>query len=897
MEVYWCNLAIVFFFTLFLLKLFLQKHANTKKTPPTPPGLPFIGHLHMLKQPLHKTLHQISEKYGHVFSLQFGTRKVLVVSSPSAVEECFTKNDIIFANRPRSLAGKHLNYNYSTIGFASYGDLWRNLRRFTTLELFYTSRLAMFSGIRIEEVRLVVKQIFQDASDQDLKVELSSKFMDVAFNIMLRLIAGKRYYGKDIVDEEAKQFRDIMWEYQQLSASSNLVDFLPLLRWVDFQRVESRMIKLKKKIDYFMELLLKEHRTRRSKSALQLNDQSDTDKGEMKKTLIDVMLSLQEKEPEFTMDWAMALLLNHPEKLERVVAEMDAKVGFDHLLVESELEKLNNLQNVITETLRLYPPAPLLLPHESAEDCTGMKQLSPILKTLFGGKKRLETYGNVFAIHGETSKVNQYSQRDPKLWVDAERFMPERFDGGEISEGYKSIPFGAGRRICPAAAFGRRVVGLGLGALLQCFEWNRVGKEDVNMEEKSALTNPRAQPLEALCKPRQPLINHLLAFRNVLLISSPSAVEEAFSKNDVAFANRPRLLVGKYLNYNYTTVGAAPYGQHWRNLRRLTALEIFSTSRLNTFLSIRRDEVRLLVKNLHESSSHSFTRVEMKSKLSELSFNVIMRMVAGKRYFGVKADNEEAKRFRDITKEIFEIGGASPEDFIPALRWWNYKSIEKRMKIVQKKADSFMQSLIDEQRTRRNGPVDEGEKTKTMIDSMLSLQESDPNYYTDDIIKGIILTLLSAGTDTSAGTMEWAMSLLLNHPAVLKKARAELDNYVGNERLADESDLAKIPYIQSIVNETLRLYPAAPLLVPHESSEDTTIGGYYVPRQTMLMVNAWAIHRDPKVWDDPTSFKPERFEGLKGESEAYKFIPFGLGRRACPGAGLANRVMAWHWLH
>ncbi|KAL5847315.1 hypothetical protein ACOSQ3_010839 [Xanthoceras sorbifolium] len=514
MEVYWCNLAIVFFFTLFLLKLFLQKHANTKKTPPTPPGLPFIGHLHMLKQPLHKTLHQISEKYGHVFSLQFGTRKVLVVSSPSAVEECFTKNDIIFANRPRSLAGKHLNYNYSTIGFASYGDLWRNLRRFTTLELFYTSRLAMFSGIRIEEVRLVVKQIFQDASDQDLKVELSSKFMDVAFNIMLRLIAGKRYYGKDIVDEEAKQFRDIMWEYQQLSASSNLVDFLPLLRWVDFQRVESRMIKLKKKIDYFMELLLKEHRTRRSKSALQLNDQSDTDKGEMKKTLIDVKLSLQEKEPELytdlnikavilamliagtetsssTMDWAMALLLNHPEKLERVVAEMDAKVGFDHLLVESELEKLNNLQNVITETLRLYPPAPLLLPHESAEDCTVCGYDVPQGTMLFA---------NLWTL-----------QRDPKLWVDAERFMPERFDGGEISEGYKLIPFGAGRRICPAAAFGRRVVGLGLGALLQCFEWNRVGKEDVNMEEKSALTNPRAQPLEALCKPRQPLINHLLA--------------------------------------------------------------------------------------------------------------------------------------------------------------------------------------------------------------------------------------------------------------------------------------------------------------------------------------------------------------------------------------------------
>ncbi|TXG55847.1 hypothetical protein EZV62_017160 [Acer yangbiense] len=285
------------------------------------------------------------------------------------------------------------------------------------------------------------------------------------------------------------------------------------------------------------------------------------------------------------------------------------------------------------------------------------------------------------------------------------------------------------------------------------------------------------------------------------------------------------------------------------------ALEIFSTSRLKAFQSIREDEVRLLLKNLHRSSSQ---KVEMKSKLSEQSFNVIMRMVAGKRYFGVdEADSDEAKLFRDIIKEFFEISGASdPGNFIPALRWLNYHSIEKRMKILHKKADSFMQSLIDEKRirTRKIGP------------------------------------------DTSAATIEWALSLLLNHPAVLKKAKAEVDNYVGHDRLVDEADLAKLPYIQSIVNETLRLYPVAPLLAPHESSDDTTIGGYHVPRQTMLMVNAWAIHRDPKVWDDPTSFKPERFEGLMEsghEAYNYKFVPFGLGRRACPGAGLANRVMGF----
>ncbi|KAF5961919.1 cytochrome P450 81D11-like [Camellia sinensis] len=177
----------------------------------------------------------------------------------------------------------------------------------------------------------------------------------------------------------------------------------------------------------------------------------------------------------------------------------------------------------------------------------------------------------------------------------------------------------------------------------------------------------------------------------------------------------------------------------------------------------------------------------------------------------------------------------------------------------------------------------------TMIDHLLSLQESQPEYYTDDIIKGLIAVMILAGTDTSAVTMEWAMSLLVNHPEVLKKARAEIDTHVGQDRLIDEHDLSKLHYLQAIISETFRLFPTAPFLVPHVSSGDCIIGGFNVPCGTLLLVNAWAIHRGPKVWDDPTSFKPERFEG--GEVKGHKLMPFGMGRRACPGSGLAQRVV------
>ncbi|KAJ4965862.1 hypothetical protein NE237_017711 [Protea cynaroides] len=152
-------------------------------------------------------------------------------------------------------------------------------------------------------------------------------------------------------------------------------------------------------------------------------------------------------------------------------------------------------------------------------------------------------------------------------------------------------------------------------------------------------------------------------------------------------------------------------------------------------------------------------------------------------------------------------------------------------------------------------------------------------------------TLLLAGTDTSSGTMEWAMSLLLNHPEILKKAQAEIDGSIGQERLLEESDLSKLPYLHCIISETLRMYPAGPLLVPHESSEECIVGSYTIPRGTMLLVNIWAIQNDPKIWVDPTEFRPARMERIEGGRDGFKLMPFGSGRRGCPGESLGMRMV------
>ncbi|CAN6682216.1 unnamed protein product [Malus baccata var. baccata] len=436
--------------------------------------------------------------------------------------------------------------------------------------------------------------------------------------------------------------------------------------------------------------------------------------------------------------------------------------------------------------------------------------------------------------------------------------------------------------------------------------------------------------------------------RKVLLVSSPLIAEECLTKHDIIFANRPRLLFGKHFNYDFTAVSVAPYGDLWRNLRRIMTLEMFSSSRLDMFSSVRQGEVRLLLNQIMKSRS---VPIDLKSKFTELSFNAMTMMVLGKRYYGENVlDVEEAKNIQKVMRDGVDLSGATNlGEFLPFLQWMDITGIEKKMVRIMAKLDSFMQGLVEERRAILSSDfASNGEEVgKLMIDNLLRLRETDSqavakpgivegrgefksvnaelrsNRETRTAVNPELLTrpegrnrapvvffrqgewrspllaltwlrhcsqvLLVAGTDTSSSSLDWAMALLLNHPEEMEKVRVEIATNVGQERPLEEQDLKKLNYLQNVIHETHRLYPPVPLLLPHEASEDCVVGGYDVPRHTMLVINAWAIHRDPEIWEDPTKFKPERFEGWSGEgSQGYKLIPFGNGRRGCPGAGLAT---------
>ncbi|WRX30117.1 Cytochrome P450 - like 10 [Theobroma cacao] len=394
------------------------------------------------------------------------------------------------------------------------------------------------------------------------------------------------------------------------------------------------------------------------------------------------------------------------------------------------------------------------------------------------------------------------------------------------------------------------------------------------------LKRPVHLTLHDLSKKYGPVLFLRFGSRPVLVISTPSAIEECFRKNDIA-------------EYDFTTLVTCPYGHHWRNLRRLTAIEIFSSARIQGTSSIRAEEIHFLVKQLFKSS---FREVEIESFFYILTFNIMMKLVAGHRYLDDDVHSDNNRGIINDLKQMFNpTVNLSWSDHFPILRWLTFQGADKRILKTHVEKDDFLQALVDMRRRVVSSPsITDGERKRPIIDVMLSLQESEPDCYTDEIIEGIIMVMFTAGTVTSTSTMESAVSHLISHPEVFRKAREEIDANIGQSKLLHDADLGKLPYLHCIINETLRLGSTGPIIPPHESSKECTVGGYNIPQGTMLLVNAFALYNDTKLWEDPDMFKPERFQGSgwEGERGGYKFIPFGLGRRQCPGEGLAMRLMA-----
>ncbi|XP_034225112.1 trimethyltridecatetraene synthase-like [Prunus dulcis] len=415
------------------------------------------------------------------------------------------------------------------------------------------------------------------------------------------------------------------------------------------------------------------------------------------------------------------------------------------------------------------------------------------------------------------------------------------------------------------------------------------------------------QSLHKLSQIYGPIMQLKFGSYPVVIASSAEMAKQFLRTHDHIFASRPQTAAGKYTTYNYSNLTWAPHGPYWRQGRKIYLSHLFSSKILDSVEYIRVEENRAFLSRLCALSGKP---TMLKEHLSRLTLSIISRIVLGKKYFSVSESEISIvtlEEFQEMLDELFLLNGVlNIGDWIPWVQFFDLQGFVKRMKALKKKFDRFHDHVFDEHRAKKEGVKDF--VPNDMVDLLLQLAE-DPdievklNY---DSVKGFTQDLIAGGTDTSATTVEWAMSELMKQPHLIEKATEELDRVIGRGRWVEEKDIPQLPYIDAIMKETMRMHPVAVMLAPHLALEDCNVGGYDICKGTRVFVNTWSMGREPSQWDAPDEFNPDRFLGrsidVKGQN--FELLPFGSGRRMCPGyslglkmirSSLANLLHGFNW--
>ncbi|XP_074582887.1 cytochrome P450 71A1-like [Curcuma longa] len=392
----------------------------------------------------------------------------------------------------------------------------------------------------------------------------------------------------------------------------------------------------------------------------------------------------------------------------------------------------------------------------------------------------------------------------------------------------------------------------------------------------------------------------------VVCISSASAASEVLKTHDLVFASRPSSTISDRLFYRSQDVAFAKYGDFWRHARRVCVLHLLSLRRVRSFRAIREEEVALLVASVRATAGAPAPVSEM---ITELTNNVLCRVAFGrKRFLELGGGTNVRKMFADLMTLLAEF---PVRDFAPSLGWLDYLSgLDARVNKTALEFDGFIEKMLVEHETRRRKSDGDGADAtaEDFVDILLSSEAAEGATLSRDTVKGIILDMFTAGTDTTYTTLEWVMAELIKHPQKMRIAQEEIRRIVGSKKTIAEETVETMDYLTAVIKEALRMHPPLPLLVPHEATDDAKIHGFLIPKGTRVVINAWAIGRDPDSWEQPDEFIPERFlndnAAVDFMGQHFQLLPFGAGRRSCPGStfaiatarlALANLLCHFDW--
>lgn len=395
--------------------------------------------------------------------------------------------------------------------------------------------------------------------------------------------------------------------------------------------------------------------------------------------------------------------------------------------------------------------------------------------------------------------------------------------------------------------------------------------------------------LAKLAKTHGQLMSLKLGQVTTIVVSSAAMAKEVLQKHDLTFCNRTIVDAVRALDHHEAGIAWLPVATSWRNLRKLCNSHIFTAQKLDANQDLRRKKVQDLLAEVQERCLVG-EAVDLRQAAFTATLNALSNTVLSLDLTDLSSDI--AREFKEhISCIMDEAGKPNLVDYFPLLRRIDPQGIRRRTAIhFGKVFDLFDRLIIERLQLRKvKGYI----PSDDMLDTLLTISEVNNEEMDTTRIKHFFLDLFGAGTDTTSSTLEWAMAELLHSPKTLLEARAELERTIGEGNLLEESDITRLPYLQAVIKETLRLHPAVPFLLPHKAGADAEIGGFTVPKNAQVLVNVWAIGRDPSLWEDPNSFVPERFleSGIDHRGQNFELIPFGSGRRICPGLPLAMRML------
>ncbi|CAH9069861.1 unnamed protein product [Cuscuta europaea] len=386
----------------------------------------------------------------------------------------------------------------------------------------------------------------------------------------------------------------------------------------------------------------------------------------------------------------------------------------------------------------------------------------------------------------------------------------------------------------------------------------------------------------------------------IIPVSSPELANEFLKKQDKVFSLRPTFTSLNITSNGFKTVFSMPPNDKWKKMRRILASHVLSPTVLDWLQGKRMDEADHLVRSIYNNSS---SIVDVRSIARHYCGNVIRRMTLGKRYFdnsnnrnGRPPGPQEEENVEALFTLLSYTFGFGIADYMPWLGVFDIDGHISMLNKAFKSARKYIDPVIDERISMwKNGNMTVKDDLVDVLITLHNEVDGSP-LLTHDEIKDLIFEMMIATVDNPSNAFEWALAEMLNQPHILEKATQELDSVVGRERFVHETDLSRLNYIKACIRETFRLHPIAPFNVPHVSSENAIVGGYFIPKGSIILASRYGLGRNPRVWEDELKFIPERHLNGWPTNEVVltdlesKVLSFSTGRRGCVGVRLGSLI-------